>query len=196
MAVLGSVFRAMAPIASEHWAGGKNFMVGIGVDLGLRGKHGPIFRNLMSIVPMHVRLEDVEYRDEAVRLLSRELRDRLQLGADLGMLQWVTLMSRRRQPDTLWALEHGLRRGFSLWYAHFGSQDAIGREFCGAAIDDVNYVGPAWPGPGITLLINQFRGRLLFQATYLPDTISDSLASTFLDRLISDLTAQNEALDI
>lgn len=187
MAMLGSVFRALAPLAPEQLAKRRNFMVGIGVDLGLRTRQSPIFQNLMSIVPINVLAEDTTERDELVRTLSRQMRERLAAGADLGMLQWVTLMQKRPREDTRWGLQLVLRSAFSLWYAHFGSQDAIGEQFCDTAIDDVCYAGPAWPGVGITLLVNQFRGRLLLQATYIPQVVPEPLAAAFLDRVLADL---------
>ena len=40
---------------------------------------------------------------------------------------------------------------------------------------------------GLTLLANQFRGRLRLQATYVSDSVSDAAASAFLHALVSDL---------
>jgi len=56
-----------------------------------------------------------------------------------------------------------------------------GSHFCGAPIENLFFVGPYWPSAGLTLLVNQFHGQLLFQATYAPDTVSERQAADFLD---------------
>src|SRR5262249_32377494 len=94
----------------------------------------------------------------------------------------------RRPRHIRWVVDAFLRYAFSLWYAYFGALDAIGDRFCGAPVADVFYVGPAWSPVGLTLLANQFRGRLLLQATYVPELVPPALAETFLDAVVSDLT--------
>jgi hypothetical protein len=42
---------------------------------------------------------------------------------------------------------------------------------------------------GVTLLVNQFRGRLMLQATYVPDAVPDAVAGEFLDLVVGDLLA-------
>jgi hypothetical protein len=75
----------------------------------------------------------------------------------------------------------------SLWYGYFGALDAVGPQLCGVDVEEVFSAGPAWPPVGLTLLVNSYRGRLHFQATYAPDCVSDSLAGAFLDELLADL---------
>jgi hypothetical protein len=185
MALAASAFRAIGQFAPRTGAVGRNLLAGIGVDLGLRGRKGPIFQNLVSLVPVSARLEELGDRDSLVRLLNRQTRERLASDADLGLLQRVALLGRR--PDADWVIEHLLRYSFSLWYGYFGSLDAVGDSFCGTAIERICYTGPAWPAVGLTLLVNQHRGRLLFQATYTPQSVPEALAERFLDQVIGDL---------
>ena len=42
---------------------------------------------------------------------------------------------------------------------------------------------------GVTLLVNQFRGQLHFQATYVPESVPEPLANAFLDEVLRDLGA-------
>jgi hypothetical protein len=207
MALVASVFRAIAALNPQEQQRNANFCVGLGVDLGLRspsaqlprGVRGlPIFHNLMSLVPVHARWDDLADREELTRRLSRQLRERLAADMDLGVLQLARHFSRR--PDLAqWAVDVLFRHSFSLWYAYFGSLDAVapdpsasrlggeGDTWCGVRVDDVFFAGPTWSPIGITLLVNQFRQRLLFQATYVPELVTDSLANTFLDTLLADL---------
>ncbi|HKB05049.1 MAG TPA: hypothetical protein VKD90_22690 [Gemmataceae bacterium] len=185
MALLGSAFRALARSAPPR-PGAANFMAGIGVELGLRRGRGPLFGNPVSVVPIRARPGDLDDRDELVRRLGRQLREHLQAGMDLGLLQLLPWLN-RRPADARWLINGGLRQGFSLWYAYFGSLDSVGERFGGAAIEDVCFTGPTWPPMGLTLLVNQFRGRLLFQATYLPESVPEPVVDTFLDQLLADL---------
>src|SRR5262249_946443 len=105
---------------------------------------------------------------------------------DLGLLE-LALAYCRRPWQAIWVVELFLRYCFSLWYAYFGSLDEVGDEFCGAAVDHVNSVGPTWAPMGLTLLANQYRGRLHLQATYALEAVPEALANAFLDRVVADL---------
>jgi hypothetical protein len=187
MALAGSAFRAIRQLTPRQEAPGRGFLAGIGVDLGLRGRRGLILQNLVSLVPVGARPEDLEDRDRLLRMLSRQMRERLAGEADLGLLQLVALLGRHPRPDARWLVEHFLRHGFSLWYAYFGSLDAAGDSFCGAPVERVFYTGPAWSAVGLTLLVNQHRGRLFLQATCTPESVPEALAHRFLDHVVGDL---------
>jgi hypothetical protein len=193
MALTASTFRAIGRLAPRYGVNGRNVLACVGVDLGLRGRKGPIFQNLVSLVPIHARADDLPDRDGLLRMLGRQMRERLESGADLGVLQQAALMGRQPGHSTHWLAEMALRRGLSLWYAYFGALDAAGDRFCGAPVEDVFYAGPCWPPMGLTLLVNQFRGRLRFQATYVPESVPECLAEEFLDQVISDLTSGSSA---
>jgi hypothetical protein len=62
--------------------------------------------------------------------------------------------------------------------------------FCGAPVADVFSAGPTWPTVGITLLANQFAGRLHLQLTHIPQSVPTELASTYLDNLVAGLLAK------
>jgi hypothetical protein len=188
MALVGSVFRAMARLSPERQGKVANWVIGLGVDLGLRGERGPIFQNLMSLVPIRARPEDLEDRGGLMRMLNRQFRERLARDVDLGVFRLVSHFSRRPW-QARWAIELFLRHAFSLWYAYFGSLDALGDRFGGAEIEDVFLAGSTWSPMGLTLLVNQFRGRLLFQATYVPGSVPEPLAENFLDEVLGDLVA-------
>ncbi len=63
----------------------------------------------------------------------------------------------------------------------------MGSRLCGVDIEEVFSAGPAWPPVGLTLLVNSFRGRLHFQATYAPECVADEVPAAFLDELLADL---------
>jgi hypothetical protein len=189
MELLGSAFRAVGRLSPQRWPKGYyNLVAGIGLDLGLRSERGPIFQNLTSLVPIHARSEDLKEcdRDALQRMLSQQVRQRLEGGTDLGMLQLVELFSRRPR-QARWVIGLWLRVGFSLWYAYFGALEVVADRFCGTDIEDLYFAGPAWSPVGVTLLANQFRGRLLLQATYVPAAVPDALAHDFLDTVVRDL---------
>jgi hypothetical protein len=191
MALAASVFRAVRRLSPRTPASGPNFVVGVGVDLGLRGLNGPLFRNLMSVVPIHARADALDDPDALMRLLSRQMRDRLEHDIDLGVLALMLLFSRRPR-QARWVIEPFLRHGFSLWYAYFGSLDAAGAQFAGAVVEDVFHAAASWSPVGLTLLANQYRGQLRLQATYVPEAVPEALAQRFLEAVLDDLTMQRE----
>jgi hypothetical protein len=187
LVVLASAFRAVGRLAPAVGAVGRRVLTGIGIDLGRRGRRELTFQNLVSLVPLSVRLEDLADRDGLLRALGVQMRAHLGGDADLGMLQLVALMGRPVRDHARWAVEHFLRHGFSLWYGYFGAPAEAGESFCGVPVERIFCTGPAWPGAGVTLLVNPHRGRLFFQATYTPSSVPEPLAQEFLNEVIGDL---------
>jgi hypothetical protein len=186
MAILASVFRAIRQLGPAERNADRNYVAGIGLDLNLRAGGHPLFQNLLSIVPISARPEELASRAELVQLLSRQFRSRLEAKIDLGIVRLATGFERRVR-HMRWALEHILRYSYSLWYAYFGALDFVGPQFCGTRVENAQYVGPAWSPMGIGLLVNQFGGRLCFQLTYDPYLVSEALAGEFLDVALADL---------
>jgi len=184
MSILASVFRAIDRLAPP--GGRDNFAAGIGIDLGLRGPAGPIFQNLMSLVTVRARPDELADKTGLIRSLNRQMREALASDADLGMAALIGLFARRLH-RAIWIAEACLRYSFSLWYAYFGAID-MPDEFFGIPVEDAYYAGPCWSPMGVTLLVNQFRGRLRFQATYVPESVPEPLANAFLDEVLGDLT--------
>jgi hypothetical protein len=191
MAILASVFRTMQRLKAHRPEPVHDFIAGIGIDLCPRGVRRPIFQTLASVIPLHVRSEALLDRDASIRQLNDQLRERLQHDADLGTIQLASFFQQPgvvRQRFTGWSVRRLLRSGYSLWFAYFGPVDALGERFCGSPIEEMMYTASTWPPMGVTFLANRFRGRLLFQLTYVPECVSEELASDFLDGVIRDLT--------
>jgi hypothetical protein len=142
-------------------------------------------------VPVAVRPADLNDRDELVRALNQQFRKRLECDADLGTIELANFFQKPgrflRERFARRSVKGLLQTGYSAWYAYFGSLDVVGDQFCGVPIEDVYYCASSWPPMSLTLLINRFRGRLLFQATYIPDTLPQQLVNEFLDAILSDI---------
>jgi hypothetical protein len=185
MSLLARTFRAL-----DDLAGARNrrrgWTAGIGVDLGLRRPGGSDLFNLMSIVPLRAQRDELCDAWALANRLKDQLRRHLACEVDLGILQLISTIM--RQPHRLrWAVDHCLAHGFSLWYAYFGALDVLGTEFLGVPIDDVSYIGPCWSPMGITLLAQQYQGRLALQITFVPELVTDHDAQAFLDRLAAEI---------
>jgi hypothetical protein len=188
MALLASIYRAINRLTTERRADARFLSAGIGIDLGLRKSGVPVVGNFMSLVPVWADPDDLDNRDRIVRQLSQQLRQHLASDLDLGLLCLVNAFSRRPRHFG-WAAWHALRYSYSLWYAFFGSVDALGERFFDTPIEEVFYTGPAWSPVGVTLLANLYRGRLQLQATYISEIVPPALVEQYLDLIISDLLA-------
>jgi hypothetical protein len=185
MAVLASAFRAIARRAGPAPAG-RYFNAGIGVDLGISRAKGPALQNLTTLVPLRAGRDDVGDRDQLTRLLNRQLREQLAGDMDLGVLELATVYG-RQQRQGRWAIELLLRYCLSLWYGSFGNLRGLGPEFCGVPVEEVFSAGPAWAPVGLTLLVNQFQGRLHLQCTFVPACVPEALVNAFLEEVLADL---------
>jgi len=192
MAILASAFRGIQALGPQGHNADRRYMAGIGMDLrdsqGARGDggDGPLLQNLLSVVAINAMPDKLAERDELIRYLNAQMRDRLEKKIDLGVLR-VTRLFQRRPRHMQWVADHMLRWSVSLWYAYFGSLDSIGERFCGIEIERAQYVGPTWSPLGIALLVNQFHGRLHFQLTHDPDLVPPPLAQAYLDWIAGDL---------
>jgi hypothetical protein len=186
MAILASALRGIGRLGPQERNAGRNYVAGIGLDLGLRRGGMPLFQNLLSLVPLGARPEELADRDELVRRLSGQLRGRLEDRLDLGIVR-LAVGFRHRVRYMQWALSHMLRYSYSLWYAYFGALDGLGPELCGRRIENAFYVGPTWSPMGIGMLASQFGERLNFQLTYDPYLVDDHLAKRFLDFVLQDV---------
>jgi hypothetical protein len=186
MVILAAAFRAIRQFGPAERNEGRNYIAGIGLDMKLRREDRALLQNLLSVVPLFAAPDQLADRDQLIRALSGQMRERLRKKIDWGVLRLVN--SFHRKPRHIqWVVEHLLRWTYSLWYAYFGALDGVGERFCGVPIERVQYVGPTWSPVGISLLANQFRGQLLFQTTYDPDLIQSGLANQFLDAVLKDV---------
>jgi hypothetical protein len=187
MTILACAFRALRELGPETRNADRNYVAGIGLDLGVRGNGQAILQNLLSVVPITAQPGDLADRDGLVRALSRQMRDRLDSKVDLGVLRLARVFERRPR-HVRWVLEHMLRWSYSLWYAYFGALDAV-RQLCGVPVEQIYYVGPTWSPIGLSLLANQYGGQTFLQATYDPELIAPPLAGQVLDAITADLQA-------
>jgi hypothetical protein len=185
MSILARAFGALDSLSGQQNRR-RGWTAGIGVDLGLRRPGGSDLHNLMSIVPVRAERDELGDSAKLAVQLNNQLRQHLEHEVDLGVLQLLTTFT--RQPHRLrWAVDHCLAHGFSLWYAYFGALDALGRELIGVAIDDVSCVGPCWSPMGVTLLAQQYKGRLALQVTYIPELVAYEDALALLNRLQAEI---------
>ncbi len=189
MAVLGSAFRAIDRLGPPDDSR-QHFAAGIGIPIPANGQAALVFQNVTSAISLRVGREDLLHRDRLTRLLSDQLRQRLADGVDLGILGMAAAFSRRYR-YVEWAVWHLVHYAYSLWFGYFGSLEAVGKSFCGSAIEDLFHTGgPIWPSIALSLLVNQYGGHLNFQATYDARLIPPPLAEAFLDFLLADLIAE------
>ena len=184
MAILASVFRGIDRYSARQKIERTNLIAGIGVDLPC--KRNRLFQNLLSIIPVHARKDQISDRSSLIQHLNRQMQEYLRDDIDLGVLRLAALYSRSPR-HTRWIIEHFLRFSFSMWYAYFGKLDDCGSSFAGQVIENIHYAGPTWSPLGMTVLASQYNGKLHLQATFAPHLIDDGVARDFIQFVHNDL---------
>jgi hypothetical protein len=188
MAILASAFLEMDRLTADRPDRGAYYQAGIALDLGLRNRPLEILENLATLIPLRVPVAEAISRDSLTRLLARQLLEKLTARIDVGVLQNVAAFA--RQPSRArWVIDLLMRYCVCFWYGYLGPL-RLNPTFCGAPVADVFSAGPTWPTVGITLLANQFAGRLHLQLTHIPQSVPTELASTYLDNLVAGLLAK------
>jgi hypothetical protein len=186
MAILASAFRAIGLLGPPERNAERLYIAGIGLDMKQRRADQALLQNLLSIVSIFARPHELLDRNQLILTLSQQVRERLRGKVDWGALRLVNAYYHKPR-YIQWVVEHLLRWTCSLWYAYFGSLDSVGKQFCECPIETIQYVGPTWSPMGLSLLANQFQGRLHFQVTYDPDLVNSELIQQFLDFVLADL---------
>lgn len=187
MALLASAFLGVGRLTEGRPDRGAYYQTGIAADLGLRNRPLDILENLATLIPLRVPAADATDRDGLARLLARQLLDHLAARTDLGILQQITALGRQRERGQ-WVVELLQRYCVCFWYGYLGPL-RLGPTFGGAPVADVFSAGPTWPAIGVTLLANQFAGRLRVQLTYIPQVVPPATAAAYLDGVVADLLA-------
>jgi hypothetical protein len=186
--LLASAFRAVQRVAPG--AGGWRRRVSTPAPVNLRppGANLPIFANLQTYLDLNVTFGDLADRDGLVRRLHRMVREELRRGADLGFLVLAERLTRR--PLRARLAVRGLFRALTFIYGYHGAVGAGLETFCGTPVDNV-YSGlvTAWAPPGLSLAVNQYRGRLNVMVSYVAEVIPQALAEAFVDALVEDLVS-------
>ena len=188
--VLASVFRAVSRLTPRKQTGRTWFQTDVPLNLRLPGRAEPIFRNFMSFIQMSARGAELHDRDALARAMNARMRDQLRRGIDLGNLQMMALMSRHLWLLRRHVLERAKRHPFTLGFGYQGPVVKGLESFCGRPVDWIYTLNSALSPPGITLQVNQFRGRLNLALTYISSGVPETLANEFLDTIMSDLLDQ------
>lgn len=192
-AILASVYRVMAGLTPRAITRRSIFRTDVPLNLRSPGATGPIFRNFMSFISLHAKIDELQSRNELTRLLHRRMRDQLARGADLGNLAMMDWMSRR--PGMLH--EHLLARmqkyPLSLGFGFLGPVTAGLDNILGVPIERFYTLNMAMSPPGLTLQANLCRDRLNLAATFIEAVIPEALAAAFIDGVVDDLTRSDVA---
>jgi hypothetical protein len=190
MALLGSVFRTGQHLGLVRSQSAR-LTAGIGIELGLRSGDEILLQNLSSVMPVVALREQLHCRRALTQMLNAQMRERLERRIDLGVIE-LSRLFRRRRSFVRFMMKRLMNRGYSVWYAYFGSSDRIGARFFDVPIEDFRSFGPCWPSVGLTVIADQFRGRLQLHCTYVPQRIAPAQAEAFMDKLVDDLLSWNE----
>jgi hypothetical protein len=188
MAILAALFHGLDRLTAGLPDRGNYYQAGIALDLGLKNRPPDAIENLSTLVPLLVSATAATDHTGFLRVLARQLLDKLTARTDVGILEMVAQFGRRRDRAG-WVMDLLMRYCLCFWYGYLGAID-VGPALLGAPVSGVFSAGPTWPAVGVTLLASQSAGRLNLQLTYIPRSVPDALAADYLDGVVADLLAE------
>lgn len=186
-AVVAAAFRAVGRLTGHRTRPRTPLQVDVPLNLRPPGVREPIFRNFMTFVQLNARCRDLRDRDALTRGLHGQMRDQLRRGIDLGNLAMMAFMAPRAPRLRKHIIRRALRRPFTLGFGFLGPVLPALDRFGGRTVEWLYTLNAAISPPGITLEVNQHRGRLNLILTYIDGPIPDPLAADFLDFILDDL---------
>lgn len=192
-AILASVYRVMARLTPRRISPRSIFRTDVPLNLRAPGASGPIFRNFMSFISLHAKLDELSDRDELTLLIHRRMREQLARGADIGnltMMEWIS-----RRPDMLHKhlLGRMQKHPLTLGFGFLGPLAAGLDNVLGVPIERFYTLNMAMSPPGLTLQANLSDGQLNLAATYIDAVVPEQLAAAFLDEVVKDLSFSEPA---
>lgn len=191
--ILASAFRTVARLTPRPQTSDSFFQADVPLNLRPPGRKSPIFQNLMSFVSMEIRRADLSDRDVAAQKLYVHLRRQLSRSMDLGNEQLISALA-----PLAFLMERHIRSRArkvpsTFGFGFLGPIAPELEQFCGQETEMFYAVNSALSPPGITLQVNQFRGRLNAMITYIVGPVTrvgaDQFLDTFVDDLCSDVAA-------
>lgn len=191
--ILSSAFRTVARLTPHPQSGSSLFQTDVPLNLRPPGRMSPIFRNFMSFVQMEIRRDDLSDRDAASRKLYQHMRSQISRSMDLGNEQLMSAFA----PSAFLLAQHIKSRAKKMpstfGFGFLGPLVAGLEQFCGQEATMIYAVNSALSPPGITLQVNEFRGRLNAMISYIVGPVSRNTADDFLDTLVHDLCDESAA---
>jgi hypothetical protein len=188
-AVLASAFRAIARLTPRTIRRRTVLLADVPLNLRPPGATSPLFGNSMSFIPLSARACVLADRDGLTGALSRQMREQLRRGIDLGNLQMMSVMSRFERSCAAHIRARMQHSPVSLGFGFLGPVAGL-ETFCGVPVSRLHTLNAALAPPGVTLQVNQFRGRLGLGLTYVSRSVPPGLAGEFLDTMMADLAAE------
>jgi hypothetical protein len=186
--LVASAFRAVQRVAPGAGGWWRSMSTQTPINLRPPGADLPIFSNLQTYLDLNTPSSELADRDGLVRRLHRTMREQLRRGVDLGFLAISERLTRRPRRARL--AVRGLSRSLTFLYGYHGAVGPGLETFCGTPVDNL-YSGlvTAWAPPGLSLAVNQHRGRLNLMLSYVAEVVPETLALAFMDALVEDLVS-------
>jgi len=186
-AIAAAAFRAVGRTTPDAIAPKTHYQVDVPLNLRTPGTFDPIFHNHITFIQLRARQRDLEDRDDAIRLLNSQMRDQLRRGIDLGNLQMMSIACRYAGMFKRHIMSRVLRYPFTMGFGFLGPVTEELDTFCDRRVEWLYTVNGTISPPGVTLEVNQHRGRLNFILTHVEDTVPTVIAQRFLDEIRGDL---------
>jgi hypothetical protein len=143
------------------------------------------------MLPLLVRPSQMNERAELIRLLNRQMRERIRQNSDLGFMQWAWWLRNLSRVQRRPARDVYFRQCVN--YGYMGVLAEKDESFCGAPIERVFPIAQMYSPPALSVAPSLCGGRLILPVLHVADTVPPERIQGFLDTLVADLLAEKGA---
>jgi hypothetical protein len=185
LASLASAFRSLHGVAPQTTGKSRPLSASLVYMMHPKDLIDSVIRGIGFNVILGVTPDELGNREELTRTLVRQMRDRINTGAELGMMQMAAFAARRPQM-TRRRLESLVKNQLSLVYGFFVSPAGL-RRLCDVPIERAYHVTSVSAPPGFAVVANECCGRLSLAITHSAESVPRPVVEAYADAFVKDL---------
>lgn len=190
---IGCMMRALERIDEKPM--GEAYLVPYAVNFRRNRALTPVFGNQVGFLFLQAERSIVRSRKRLFGHLKAQNRDAVKQRLDLAMLplmQAASWLSLEKHGKIVRNTSKGQERS-SFWFSYTGNMEPDQREILGCPISYLMQMSQITTPPGLSLLINNFQGRLILNLNYVKGQFSQEWMERLFDLLSDELLAEGAA---
>jgi hypothetical protein len=191
---VGCMMRALEQIEMDH--DGEAYLVPYAVNFRRNRAVTPVFGNQVGFLFLQAQRHLVRSREKLFAHLKAQNKDAVKQRLELAMLplmQAASWLSLDRHGKIVRNTPKGRERS-SFWFSYTGGMEPDQREILGCPISYLLQMSQMTSPPGLSLLINNFHGRIILSLNYVEGRFSQAWIERLFDLLSNELLTDETPL--